>query len=334
MSKFSRLAVTTVVAVLPVMAASANTSSVQSLKNNSAPVELVYAQAPEASNAEKTAALTAKAEAGDVAAQFSLANQYYTGVGTQKDRKKALHWYMEAAKQGHSMAQYYIGADFYEGKGGEVEMPKAAFWLKKSAADQEPRAQHLLAWMYWTGDGVEKSRSEAIKLWMIASNKGYALSQIALGDRYWHGEGVEEDAEEAIKMYKVAASQGNTLAQEVLAERYWKGGKIGRNLSEAYRLNTLAADKESAKAMYYLGVEYSRGGDFVQRDYGTAKELFEKSANQGFAKSERALADVYYSGRGVQKNHEEARRLYRLAASKGDRQAIEKLQERFLETVE
>lgn len=50
------------------------------------------------------------AEAGDLEAQFALAQQYDQGSGIPRNLAKAVHWYQRAADQGHKAAALQLGA--------------------------------------------------------------------------------------------------------------------------------------------------------------------------------------------------------------------------------
>lgn len=49
--------------------------------------------------------LKAKAESGDMAAQYDLAICYQDGSGIRKDEKQAALWFMRAAAHGHTEAK-------------------------------------------------------------------------------------------------------------------------------------------------------------------------------------------------------------------------------------
>ncbi len=53
--------------------------------------------------------LKAKAEDGDMAAQYDLALCYQSGSGIRKDEKQAALWFMRAAAQGHTEAKAILG---------------------------------------------------------------------------------------------------------------------------------------------------------------------------------------------------------------------------------
>ncbi len=56
-------------------------------------------------NAAYSKELKAKAESGDMAAQYDLAICYQSGAGIRKDEKQAALWFMRAAAQGHAEAK-------------------------------------------------------------------------------------------------------------------------------------------------------------------------------------------------------------------------------------
>ena len=64
----------------------------------------------------QTLALIAKAEQGDVAAQYSLALCYDTGLeGLTKDREKSMKWFLKAAEQNHVKAQFHLAICYTQG---------------------------------------------------------------------------------------------------------------------------------------------------------------------------------------------------------------------------
>lgn len=53
--------------------------------------------------------LKAKAEEGDMTAQYDLALCFQSGSGIRKDEKQAALWFMRAAAQGHVEAKAIVG---------------------------------------------------------------------------------------------------------------------------------------------------------------------------------------------------------------------------------
>jgi TPR repeat protein len=74
--------------------------------------------------------LTKAADQGDAHAESILASHYVTGIGVEKDEKKAAALYRKAAEQGNKAAQNSLAAMYREGKGGlKQDYAEAYFWM-------------------------------------------------------------------------------------------------------------------------------------------------------------------------------------------------------------
>jgi uncharacterized protein len=78
------------------------------------------------------------------------------------------------------------------------------------------------------------------------------------------------------------------------------------------------AQTGEAEAQYILGCAYRDGGPLLAQNEAEAVQWFRKSAEQGFAKGEHALAGMYLHGTGVQQDDTEAARWYTKAAQHGN----------------
>ncbi len=116
--------------------------------------------------------LRQKANTGDRAAEFSLA-QHYADSGGESNQMEAVKWYRKAAERGDATAQYFLSFYYLSGAGG-----------------------------------VESNRSEAVKWCRKAAEQGLSDAQAALGSCYANGYGVPKDLVEAYKWFNIAASQG------------------------------------------------------------------------------------------------------------------------------
>ena len=66
---------------------------------------------------------------------------YDEGLGTRRDRVKALECYTRAAEAGHAEAQMNLSAYYFEGLGGlRRNLHQALDWAKKAADQGEPGA--------------------------------------------------------------------------------------------------------------------------------------------------------------------------------------------------
>ena len=75
----------------------------------------------------------ARAELGDVVAQYDLARIYARRDYVALDNKKAMYWYSRAAEQGDALAQYNLGVMYHKGQGIPQDHGKAIYWYAKAA---------------------------------------------------------------------------------------------------------------------------------------------------------------------------------------------------------
>ena len=107
------------------------------------------------------------AEAGNINAQFELAQLYHNADHIEADPKAAFKWYSMAAETGHVGAQYFVGT------------------------------------MYASGEAVRQDNFRASEWYRLVSNLGrHADAQLALGDLYFKGQGVPHGYAEALSWYR------------------------------------------------------------------------------------------------------------------------------------
>jgi TPR repeat protein len=148
------------------------------------------------------AAVRARATAGDVVAQFSLAAMLYYG---SEDTPQAVEWFRKAAGHGYAPAEFQMGQ------------------------------------LYEFGFGVQQDSSDALNWYKKAADHGSAAGQRAVGDFYHKGRGVKADAAEAARWYRRAADGDDIRAQYQLGQMYFDGTGIPRDYVSAYMWFTLAA---------------------------------------------------------------------------------------------
>ena len=72
----------------------------------------------------------AKAEKGDVTAQYTLGSIYKDGKATQKDLSEAMIWLEKAALNGHKNAQFEMGREYSSGLGVEKDFVRGLAWYE------------------------------------------------------------------------------------------------------------------------------------------------------------------------------------------------------------
>ncbi len=94
-----------------------------------APGGLVHGQ-----TAAEVAELRARAERGDLYAQFDLGVMYDTGRDVPQDDTKAVRWYRPAAAQGHANAMSDLGFMYGTGRGVPQDHIQAHMWRNLAAS--------------------------------------------------------------------------------------------------------------------------------------------------------------------------------------------------------
>jgi TPR repeat protein len=158
--------------------------------------------------------LTARAQAGDVTAEFQVGLRYLSGA--TKDPRAAMRWMTMAAAHGQPVAEYVLGTMYSRGNGATADAARALQWYEAAALQGNRKAMHALAVAYAEGEGVAKSPSEAVRWFSRAAGLGYVDSQFNLAVLYERGMGVPQSLLDAYKWYAVAARAGDAEAKERL----------------------------------------------------------------------------------------------------------------------
>lgn len=83
--------------------------------------------------------LLAKADAGDVEAQYELGWRHALGSSLELDDDEAVKWLQVAAGNGHKLAQNNLGARYVSGEGVERDLTEAwrLFYLAEQQGDRK-----------------------------------------------------------------------------------------------------------------------------------------------------------------------------------------------------
>ncbi|MDQ3846688.1 MAG: tetratricopeptide repeat protein, partial [Bacteroidota bacterium] len=153
------------------------------------------------------------------------------------------------AEQGDTAAQKKLG-EYYFGKG---DNPNGLKWLQKSAEGGNADAQSSLGWRYERGNGVPENVEEARKWYRMASEQGHGTAQANLCSCYVEPlnisdakdadpnepigtiKGTKADMQEAIKWCGASAKRGGIVSQYRLGLLYAKGSAdVKPDYEEAY----------------------------------------------------------------------------------------------------
>ena len=125
-------------------------------------------------------ALSQQAKSGDPAAQYELALAY----SDLQQYEKAVHWWKQAAEQGHAPAQVDLGLMHQIGVGTPRNLVEAQRCYLAAAEQGNASGLHNLAYLYRRGNGVERDASQAAAWYLQAAQQGIAHSKSAIHEAH------------------------------------------------------------------------------------------------------------------------------------------------------
>ena len=153
---------------------------------------------------EKLAMIQARVEKKDPVAINFLGIQYENGhLGLQKDWRKAVELYAEAAELDSIDALYSIGVAYSDGEGIEENKAKATEDYNKAAMRGHVSSRYNLGC-----DEVEKGNYDrAVRHWMIAAKMGHKKSIEMIKTIFAGGDATKEQYTDALKGYQDAVEE-------------------------------------------------------------------------------------------------------------------------------
>ncbi|CAO3591813.1 unnamed protein product [Absidia cylindrospora] len=239
-------------------------------------------------------------------------------------------------------SHYWMAACYEEGITNvcDCDLGKAYhhYYLAASIGDSD--AQFQVAFMLSNGKGVEKNRSEAFQWYEKAATHGHKTALYSMGLYYVKGlEGVDKDLKKACECFEKAAQLGMITAMTSLASLYrmrltnseethnsqGNDDDLATTISDTatyYRDQIVywyrkAAALNDAGAQRELGILYNAGLFGITQDHAMALELLAKASRQEDAQATLLLASYYQNGTLVEKDDDQAIRLYLFAISLG-----------------
>ena len=118
-------------------------------------------------------------------------------------------------------------------------------------------------------------------------------------------------------LYNVLASRGDAASQYALYQYLYNSGlKEDQNKGLDYLKK--AAQQGNINAEYSLGWLYYNGGNGIEKNYEEALKLFKKASHKGLVAATTMIGFAYRDGKGVEKDDKQARKYFLIAAEKGD----------------
>jgi len=229
--------------------------------------------------------LRASAAQNNPIGQSALADSYRLGRGILENPTEARRLYRLAAEAGYAPAQYELGLylmqDFQRDQltNNRPEVRLEALRWFRAAAEQDHLAalEEVSMTTRWMGHAAtnltdrERLYEDALRYTRRAAALGSGRAMAELGTAYNEGQGVARNVEAAITHYRSAANAGYGFARVLLGHVYLERGSGAADYAEARRL--FEATSDAHQAALGLGQIYYLGRG-VQRDYRRASAYY------------------------------------------------------------
>lgn len=197
------------------------------------------------------------------------------GCDRQTDEQHLYVALLKLAEGGNSEAQYHVGMMLNSGLGIERDSRRAFEWFKRAAASNDPLGAYKVG-CYFSGqvaDIVARDPAKALEHKLIAAKAGYALAQYDVGNHHAR----TGDTQTACSWWKAAGDQGFPDALYRLSIAHQRGDGCSKDPALAYaylRLAQLASgratDPKAQAAFEKLSgeisdAELSKGDAFVSQ---------------------------------------------------------------------
>ena len=155
-------------------------------------------------DADKLAMIQARVAKKDPAAISNLGHKYFFGdLGLQKDARKAVELWTEAADIGSIEALYSLGSAYYHGDGVPEDKAKGIQLWRKAAMQGHVESRNNLGSYEW-GEG---SHDRAVRHFLISAKMENKTSVENIKDMFTMGLATKEQYAEALKGYQDAVEE-------------------------------------------------------------------------------------------------------------------------------
>jgi TPR repeat protein len=254
-------------------------------------------------------------QGGSNAGRVYLGELYGTGHGVEKDFAKAVALFAEAAQGGDLDGMFDLGLMYRDGFGVPKDRNTAVNWFYMAARMGHPMAAVEVANSFYTGRGSGEDHVAAFNWYLRAANEGVPVAQRNLATMYDLGDGVAQSDADAAAWYRKAAEQGDAISMTQLSHHLRQGRGVAEDVAESWQWLTKAAQAGLPEAQTELGMFYEDGFGHQQ-----AAHWFAEAAQQGDGFAQVQLGTLYEHGLGVDRDPDQARRLFAQAAASTDPQ--------------
>ncbi|MBP8040039.1 MAG: sel1 repeat family protein, partial [Aeromonadaceae bacterium] len=232
-----------------------------------------------------------------------VTNEVTWRMNTTANAQSGLSHLRQAAEQGDAESQYTYGMTYAYGRGVPEDPTQGAFWLNRAAEQGHLLAQLNLAQLFMLGKGVSHDELQGLVWYRRAAEAGSIEAQYRMAVVSRNPESPFFDLAQSMHWLQRAAEQDHPEALCLLGQIYQQGDGVEADLDKARSYYQNAAEKESSEAQYRLGMLWVDGRI---PDYPQALYWLRRSADQGNANAQLALAKMYEHGLGVPQFHQQA----------------------------
>lgn len=144
---------------------------------------------------------------------------------------------------------------------------------------------------------IQGRYAEAEGFYRFSAASDYSGALVNLGFMHVTGKGRERNYEEAMKLYRRAADLGNLRARTNIGEMFQRGWSVDKNLDEAVLWYRLAAQNGWPNALDTMANLYRKGRDDngrgLERDPQEAKRLYSIASELGHTNAMNNLGKLY-----------------------------------------
>lgn len=188
--------------------------------------------------------------------------------------------------------------------------------LIMKSARGDPEAMYQMGRLHQAGVYFEKDIEEALEYFENAAEVGYAPAMYQIGGMHFVGTDIKQDTPTAITWLKKAVDANKDFLPAYLLLGYIylePTPRQTRDLKQAEYYYGYAAKRGNIEGMAYLGEVFSR-----QKKFDQALPYLTKAADEGNAVAKVNLADMYFYGKGVEKDIDRAMEYARAAIEAKD----------------
>ena len=279
------------------------------------------------------------ADQGNKDGMLHIGKMLRSGTGVPPDKEEAARYMKMAADEGVVEAMFEYGSMLSDGEGVSADKVESARYFKMAADEGHVESMCKYGSLLTLGEDVPANGEEASRYFKMATDQGSVDGAIAYCRMLIKGDVIEQNLPEAEKILKSYHHLKNLTVVTLFA----KICKKQKKYDQSFALLSKCSEKGCSEAMYELGKQIYKGQG-CEKDDNEAKKLFENAKNNGIEKSDKYLNLLstettaasneedaeslnkqgikLRDGDGVEVDNEEAKRYFKMAADKGNVQAM------------